>query len=309
MPGLRSPDQQIAEVQSPAEKPQGGSVIEQPKLPIDQVSETITTETRPEEPQKERVEFLKRERKDPLELIKSYFQSTSLVALGENHNSPAMENFVRNSLSKLKSAGLTDLVLEEYDSYQGEVDQFLQTGQMSDALSDYLTHGFIRNDANHNLRVRLLEEARKLGLRVHFIDPGNVPDREQYLANKLIPVLNEEGKRILMLYGNLHAAKTSLPSAGGTMVLGRLNDLYPGDIKSVMRISDKRYGSPLGRKIIDDSNAAELNNTSFAIELKNSPYAQDPILPHPTASPKVGESYDALIYHSGDVVLPHPTQV
>lgn len=263
-----------------------------------------------DEQQTDRVEFLLNERKDPLWLLKAYFQQVKLVALGEVHNSPAMENFLRNSLWVLKASGLTDLVMEEYEEYQPEVDAFMESGEMSPRLVEYLTQGFIRNDAHHNLRVRLLQEARRLGLKVHFIDPGNIPDREQYLTNKISPLMNQEEAKILMVYGNLHVAKGNLPTAGGTMVLGRLDGLYPGTTKSVMRLSDKRHGGYIDRMIYDDTRAAQLDQSSFAIEVSNSPYANEPIVdPKKMASPKIGALVDAFIYHSGDVVLPRPAQV
>lgn len=261
----------------------------------------------PKDLQKDRVEFLLKERKNPLELLKTYSQSAKLVALGETHNSPAMENFVRSSLEALKASGLTHLIIEEYDEYQPEVDDFMETGTMSSRLTDYLTHGFIRNDANHNLRVRLLQEARRLGLKVQFIDPGNVPDRERYLTDKIRPLMEQDGAKMLLIYGNMHVAKGNLPVSGGTHVLGRLNDLYPGMTKSIMRLSDKRHGGYMDKMIYEDSKSAQLDQTPFAIEVKDSPYAEELLMdPRKMISPKVGNLVDAFIYHSGDVVLSRP---
>jgi len=271
-------------------------------------AEIGTAQLAPKDLQKDRTEFLLKEKRDPLELLKAYVQSSKLVGLGEAHNSPAMENFVRNSLEALKTSGLTHLVIEEYDDYQPEVDNYMQTGEMSSKLADYLTHGFIRNDANHNLRVRLLQEARRLGLQVQFIDPGNTPDREQYLTDKVRPLMEQEGTKILMIYGNMHIAKGNLPVSGGTHVMGRLNDLYPGMTKSVMRFSDKRHGGYLEREIYDDSQSAKVDKASFAIEVKNSPYANESLFDPKIASPKVGNLVDAFIYHSGDITLPRPAQ-
>lgn len=262
----------------------------------------------PKDLQKDRVEFLLKERKEPLDLLKTYLQSAKLVALGEVHNSPAMENFVRNSLETLKAYGLTHLVIEEYDEYQPEADSFMETGTMSPRLTDYLTHGFIRNDANHNLRVRLLQEARRLGLKVQFIDPGNITDREQYLTDKVKPLMEQDGTKILLIYGNMHVAKGNLPVSGGTHVMGRLNDLYPGTTKSIMRLSDKRHGGYMDQMIYEDSKSARLDKTSFAIEIKDSPYANETLFDRKIASPKVGNLVDAFIYHSGDVTLSRPAQ-
>lgn len=263
----------------------------------------------PKDLQKDKAEFLFRERGEPLELLKAYAQSSKLVVLGEAHNSPAMENFVRNSLEALKACGLTHLVMEEYDEYQPEADSFMETGSMNPRLKDYLTHGFIRNDANHNLRVRLLQEARRLGLKVQFIDPGNIADREQYLTDKVKPLMEEGGTKMLMIYGNMHVAKGNLPVSGGTHVLGRLNDLYPGMTKSVMRFSDKRHGGYLEKEIYEDSQSAKVDQNSFAIEVKDSPYADDSLFEPKIASPRVGSLIDGFIYHAGDVVLPRPAQL
>lgn len=270
--------------------------------------ESKTAQLTPKDLQKDRVEFLLKERKDPLDLLKAYLQSVKLVALGEAHNSPAMENFVRNSLEALKASGLTHLVIEEYDEYQPEVDSFMETGTMSPKLTDYLTHGFIRNGASHNLRVRLLQEARRLGLKVQFIDPGNIPDREQYLTNKVKPLMEEDEAKMLMIYGNMHVAKGNLPVSGGTHVMGRLNDLYPGMAKSIVRLSDKRHGGYLDQMIYEDSKLGQLDQTSFAIEVKGSPYADEFLFDPKIASPKAGNLVDAFIYHSGDVSLPSPAQ-
>ncbi len=268
-----------------------------------------TAELTPQDPRKERGEFLLKERRDPLELLKTYLQTSKLVALGEAHNSPAMENFVRNSLEGLKDSGLTHLVIEEYDEYQPEANTFMETGIMSLKLTDYLTHGFIRNNANHNLRVRLLQEARRLGLKVQFIDPGNISEREQYLTDKVKPLMEQDGTKMLLLYGNMHVARGNLPVSGGTHVMGRLSDLYPGMTKSVMSLTDKRHEGYLNEMIYDDSRLAQLDQTSFAIEVKNSPYAAETIFDPKIASPKFGHIVDAFVYHSGDVVLPPPSQI
>lgn len=263
----------------------------------------------PKDLQKDRVEYLLKERKDPLELLKTNIRLAKLVALGEAHNSPAMENFVRNNLEALKASGLTHLVMEEYDEYQSELDNFMETGTMSPRLTDYLTHGFIRNNANHNLRVRLLQEARRLGLKVQFIDPGNIPDREQYLTDKVRPLMEQDGTKMLMIYGNMHVAKGNLPVSAGTHVLGRLNDLYPKMTKSIMSLSDKRHGGYMDQMIYEDSKSVGLDQTSFGIEVKGSPYADGFLFDPKIASPKVGNLIDAFIYHSGDVILPPPAQL
>ena len=271
-------------------------------------AEVAVTQLAPKDRQENRIEFLLRERKNPLELLKEYLQSAKLVALGERHNSPAMENFVRNSLEALKTSGLTHLVIEEYNEYQPEVDAFMEKGTMSQRLTDYLTHGFIRNDANHNLRVRLLQEARRLGLKVQFIDPGNIPNREQYLTDKIRPLMEQDGAKILLIYGNMHVAKGNLPVSVGTPVLGRLNDLYPRATKSIMRLSDKRHDGYMEQIIYEDSKVAKLDQTPFAIEIKGSPYADDTLFEPKIASPKVGNLVDAFIYHPGDIVLSRPAQ-
>lgn len=248
-------------------------------------------------------EFLKKHTENPLDFLKKAFADKKVVILGDRHNSPAMETFLRGSLASLRSSGVTHLVLEEYRDYQPEVDKYLsdEEAEMSERLVDYLRNGFYRrNVVPHDYRVRLLEEAKKVGLKVRFVEPGAVENRDEVWEEEAGDILKDPKAKALMVCGQNHAVKTT-PGRIASRLLARL----PGQVQTVFEVTDKeptriRETCYVGEEILNVLTASGQEVKPLAFDLPLSPFSS---LKRRSDKPDLGEEYDGMIFLTGETEL------
>jgi hypothetical protein len=250
-------------------------------------------------------EFLRKYPENPIDFLKRMSANNKVVILGDRHNSPAMETFLRNSLLPLKESGVTHLVLEEYRDFQPEVDNYLSgEEEMSEKLTDYLRSGFYRrNVAPHDYRVLLLEEAKRAGLKVRFIEPGDVENRDEVWEQEMNDILEDSEAKALVVCGQSHAVKTTPNS-----IASRLFKRLPGQIYSVFEVTDNepsriRETCYVGEEILNILSASDQEVKPLAFDLSLSPLSK---LKRYSHRPDLGKEYDGVIFLTGETRLEKP---
>jgi hypothetical protein len=247
-------------------------------------------------------ELLKKHSENPTDFLKRVFANKKVVILGDRHNSPAMETFLRNSLSPLKNSGITHLVLEEHRDYQPEIDSYLNNEEeMNNKLVDYLRNGFYRRDViPHDYRVLLLQEAKRVGLKVRFVDPGSVENRDEVWENELNDILKDPETKVLMVCGQNHAIKVT-PGVIANRLLKRL----PGQIYTVFEVTDNepiriKESCYVGEEIVNILRTLGQETKSLAFDLFSSPFSK---LKRYSHRPSLGEEYDGVVFLAGETRL------
>ncbi|MFE7675457.1 hypothetical protein ACFU5N_25005 [Streptomyces albidoflavus] len=94
------------------------------------------------------------------------------VIVGGAHRGSPTWRFLTDNLARLKAAGVATVYLESLrdDSYQAEVDRYLNTGELSDGLGAFMENYDRINDLTAGGLTQFLPEARRQGIRVRGID-------------------------------------------------------------------------------------------------------------------------------------------
>lgn len=94
------------------------------------------------------------------------------VIVGGAHRRSPTWRFLTDNLARLKAAGVATVYLESLrdDSYQAEVDRYLNTGELSDGLGKFMENYDRINDLTAGGLTQFLPEARRQGIRVRGID-------------------------------------------------------------------------------------------------------------------------------------------
>lgn len=149
------------------------------------------------------------------------------VILGEDHTKPDSKRLLREGLAQYQAAGVTTIYIEHFrvEEHQDALDHYLQTGELIEPLKGYLviqSQKFPEAAYPDDLR-GILEEARRLGVRVRGIDSmdckadpglgmeknGVGPQQRAARTNALVgDVINNDGGRngkYIALLGEKHA--------------------------------------------------------------------------------------------------------
>ncbi|MFF4792916.1 hypothetical protein ACFY2M_24790 [Streptomyces sp. NPDC001276] len=109
---------------------------------------------------------------NPVHVLRDLLRESQGVAVGVVHHGAPIWSTLADNMRDLKSAGVQTLYSESIrgDAYQGDVDAYLESGVMSSELRRFAE----RYDANMGISgrglLRLLNEARRHGVRVRGID-------------------------------------------------------------------------------------------------------------------------------------------
>jgi hypothetical protein len=160
--------------------------------------------------------------KYPADFLPQLLKTKKVILVGEHHfsESEPVRQSIKNSLSRMKKAGLTHVLLERSSSYQKIIDQLdfnrPDIAQELDRLK-VLPVGWGKGD------IDILVETKRLGLSVFFIDSSKDGDdqhsaayenmRDAHMMDIIRPQLGNNSK-ILIFIGNAHVQKKIVEAEG-----------------------------------------------------------------------------------------------
>jgi len=155
----------------------------------------------------------KENRSEPSSLLAQYLEKgISIEMLANEHNFEEHHRFVASAIPELKRTGLTDLALEIPQQYQRDLDEFAETGQISDALDRYFIRFFVNNEGEQfdDEVIRAYEEilsvARRNEIHLLAIDMNARRKRspDAAIMNRLFELVPEDalktGDRKVLIY-------------------------------------------------------------------------------------------------------------
>lgn len=143
--------------------------------------------------------------RQPVDALVDACKNHKLIGVGENHfTTPGMRTLVKDALPALKAAGLKYLAIEMNHKLQPQVDEFTATGKMDDPR---MTEGAL----GHPTYVAMLEEARRVGLKIIAIDKQEhtaeesddddvVAARDECMTNHLLALRAKDPNAIILFY-------------------------------------------------------------------------------------------------------------
>ncbi len=139
--------------------------------------------------------------------IADILKKNRAIVLGDAaHEQPAIRGFFADQVGNMKKQGVTDIFLEYPREWQVELDNYMKTAdkKIIATLRDKTGSGFRHPDHDSNITetMRIIDEAKKHGVAVHFMDvnvkDSPVPRYDLILKNDRTPeeeILFQEDKR------------------------------------------------------------------------------------------------------------------
>lgn len=148
----------------------------------------------------EQINYIRNNSRNPSDMILERLQGqTRLVGLGEMHNELDMELFANSIISRAAEQWLISFLALEIDvNKQGDIDNFMRTGEVSENLQQIL------NQHNNGYR-QILDTAKARKLSILCVDNHNTNDRDDFMSRTIINYMSShQSDKGLFYAGNGH---------------------------------------------------------------------------------------------------------
>ena len=162
----------------------------------------------------------------PTDWSKIVTPATEVLVLGESHPRENAKGLIIGVLSKLKAQGFTHLAMEVLGAdIQTDVDDYLETGRKREKLEEYICKHYCWSPNAVELYLKMIDQAKKLGIRVVGIDSPN-SNKDPEMAAEVDHLFSHQGQdvRVIAYVGSNHAKKlpgamAGILTAGGRQVI------------------------------------------------------------------------------------------
>ena len=240
--------------------------------------------------------YAKKNQKNPKDYVKAAAHSNQFLLFGESHESPKTRAFVATLPDTLKQEGFTHFAIEVDASKQGQIDEYLKTGNKKAlAGNTWINDEFLA----------ILDACKKAGLKVVCIDDHSVPgenrdmsDAKMFKNLKRLVLDDNPRAKIAIYIGRSHISESQKLNfvQGGHIVdtptkegfLGYLLEMYAPNKSHSIAIID-----PLERPSDLVSHLRDIVKKHFALSVDSSPIST--VVDMSFFNETFGGNYDGLI--------------